>query len=118
MLKKLFKCKKGQGLVEYALLLSGVALVTAAAVAIVGSKTSDMIAATAAVLPGAHTVDNQPIISGQIIETTNQTNSGGASGIQIDATIIDANSGTARLGNNVLGTDPTGNAFGGLVLSF
>jgi Flp pilus assembly pilin Flp len=114
----MFGCKKGQGLVEYALLLAGVALVAAAAVVIFGSKTSDMISAMATILPGAHNVDNQPIISGQIIETVNQTNSNGESGIQLDATTIEANSGTARLGNNVLGTDPAGQGFGGLVLSY
>jgi hypothetical protein len=120
MIRKLFRCKKGQGLVEYSLLLAGVALVSAAAVAIFGSKTSDLISATAAVLPGAHVVDNQPMISGQLIETTLQENEAGDDGIQIDTDEILASRNTGRLGDNVLGKDPGqgGETFGGLVLSY
>ena len=73
MIRKFFsrlrRDKKGQGLVEYALLIAGVALISAAAVSLFGHKTSDMIGAVAAILPGAHTDDNNPIKSGHLIET-------------------------------------------------
>src|SRR3954454_5671900 len=54
LIRRLRRDKKGQGLVEYGLLIAGVALISAAAVSLFGHKTSDMIGAVAAVLPGAH----------------------------------------------------------------
>lgn len=53
--------RKGQALVEYALLLAGVALVCVVAVAMVGHKTADIFGIVASVLPGAHVDDNKPI---------------------------------------------------------
>ena len=110
MLKKLIRNRKGQGLVEYALIIAGVALICAAAVAMFGHKTSDLVAAVAAVLPCAHGDDNGPITSGKLIETT--APSSGA--IELDVTTIVGNTDTPRLGNNV-GLD-TPDDFGGLVL--
>lgn len=97
-LVKLLRNRKGAALVEYGLLIAGVALVTVAAVAVFGNKTNDMIAATAAVLPGAHADDNGPIQSGTLIETTS-----GESGdpISVDIDDINDNSGTFRLGDNL-----------------
>lgn len=113
-MRKFISNKKGQGLVEYGLIIAGVALICAAAVSVFGHKTSDLIAAVATILPGAHTDDNGPIVSGKLIETTE-----GAVGapIALDSATILSNSGASRLGNNVLGgTAATNNAFGGLVL--
>jgi Flp pilus assembly pilin Flp len=109
--RRILKCKKGAALVEYALLVAGVALIGAASTAIFGHKTNDMMAMVAAVLPGAHLDDNAPIVSGKIIETSANApgvDSGGAAtvGIGLDVTSIIANQGTARLGTNV-GTDGT-----------
>lgn len=53
-MRKFFNNKKGQGLVEYGLIIAGVALICAAAISVFGHKTSDLLAATAAILPGAH----------------------------------------------------------------
>lgn len=111
MLRKLLRNKKGQGLVEYGLIIAGVALICAAAISVFGHKTSDLISAVAAVLPGAHTDDNAPIASGKLIETAPNT----AGNIQLDVTTITTNSGTGRLGNNVIGTGAPAN-FGGLVM--
>lgn len=99
MFKQMLKCKKGAALVEYALLVAGVALIGSASVSIFGHKTSDMIAATAAIAPGAHADDNGPIVSGKLIETT----AAGTDPISLDIAGIVANQGTERLGNNVLG---------------
>jgi Flp pilus assembly pilin Flp len=96
MLKKLFRCRRGAALIEYGLLIAGVALMSAAAVSIFGSKTNDLISATASVLPGAHPGDNAPIRSGQLIETTTAD----TGTIQIDADAILNNTDTARLENN------------------
>lgn len=114
MLRKLFRNKKGQGLVEYALIIAGVALIAAAGISVFGHKVSDLISATATVLPGAHEDDNAPIASGKLIETAADSGA-----IQLDAGTIAANTGTARLENNVLGLGSaagSGTDFGGLVV--
>jgi Flp pilus assembly pilin Flp len=114
MIRKFFsrlrRDKKGQGLVEYALLIAGVALITAAAVSVFGHKTSDMIGAVASILPGAHAFDNGPIQSGHLIETTPAS----PTGIALDVTTIAGEVGQTRLGRNVAGNTVEG--FGGLVL--
>ena len=68
-LGRLRRDKKGQGLVEYALIIGGVALIAAASISVFGHKTTDIISAVATILPGAHTDDNSPIQSGHLIET-------------------------------------------------
>ena len=95
--------RRGAALIEYSLLVAGVGLMSAAALSVFGHKTSDMIAATAAVLPGAHTDDNGPIVSGKLIETTD----GGAGNITLNTTDIAANSGNSRLSDNI-GVDISG----------
>ena len=114
-MRNLFRNKKGQGLVEYGLIIAGVALVSAAAVSIFGHKTSDLISAVATVLPGAHNDDNGPIVSGALIETGADATSGALS---LDAAGIVAASGTDRLGANlgVASTGTEGEGFGGLIL--
>ena len=94
---KLLRNRKGSALVEYSLLVAGVALVSAAAVSVFGHKTNDLVASTAAILPGAHDDDNGAIVSGKIIETTQDTNGN----IVVDAATAAA--GGNRLGNNILG---------------
>jgi len=117
MLRKMFRSKKGQGLVEYGLIIAGVALICAVSVSIFGHKVSDLIAAVATVLPGAHAEDNGPITSGKLIETTETGAAGSGDGIELDVATIEGNTSTPRLGNNVLGADtvPAG-GFGGLIL--
>jgi pilus assembly protein Flp/PilA len=112
MLRKFFGNKRGQGLVEYGLIIAGVALICAAAISIFGHKTSDLIAAVATVLPGAHADDNAPITSGKLIETVAD---GANDALELDTTTIAATPGTVnRLGANV-GLDAPAD-FGGLVL--
>lgn len=107
---RLARERKGAALLEYALLIAGVALIASAAIAIFGNKTADLVAAVAAVLPGAQGDDNGPITVGQIIETKQDA---GTNRISIDVTKIRARSGqlsgggfddSARLGVN-LGTN-------------
>ena len=70
MFKNLIRDEKGAALLEYSLLAAGVALISAAGVAVFGHKTNDLISSVAAIMPGAHADDNGPIQSGKIIETT------------------------------------------------
>jgi len=107
MLKKFFKgnkSRKGAALVEYALLIGGIALISAGAVSLFGHKTSDIIATVASIIPGAHTDDNGPIISGKLIETAaGQSGADGKTGIGLDFGSISTLVGTDRLGLNVAG---------------
>ena len=112
-MNKLLKNKKGSALVEYGLLIAGVALVSAAAVSVFGHKTNDLVSATAAILPGAHSDDNGPIVSSKQIETTRTAETGGAIILDAAAAATEA----PRLGNNLLGatfnaTGPEGNLLG------
>jgi pilus assembly protein Flp/PilA len=80
-LNRLLRDKRGQGMVEYGILVGGIALIALAAVAILGHKTNDLLATVAAALPGAHTDDNGAILSGKLVNTTNTDGS-----IKLDAT--------------------------------
>lgn len=100
-MKKLQKnrSRRGAAIVEYGLLIAGVTLISAAAVSLFGHKTNDLIAAVATILPGAHGEDNNPILSGKIIETEADANGV----IALNLTDIIANSDTSRLSVNVTG---------------
>jgi Flp pilus assembly pilin Flp len=100
MFKRNRKNQKGAAFLEYTLLIAGVALIGAAAIAVFGHKTTDMMAAVAAVLPGAHADDNNPIVSGKIIETIALDN-GGTDALALDIATIVTNAGTPRLGNQM-----------------
>ena len=82
-MRKIFRNKKGQGLVEYGILVGGIALVCLAATAILGHKTNDLIGCVAAMLPCAHEDGTGPIVSGKLVATT-QT--GASNAIILDAT--------------------------------
>lgn len=107
LVKRLLSEKTGAALVEYALIVAGVALIGAAAVSVFGHKVTDMMATAAAVMPGAHADDNAPIVSGKTIETS--TNSPGfdsgnsATGIGLDVNAITQANGQTRLGDGVGG---------------
>lgn len=62
--------RRGQGLVEYGILVGGVALVCLASVALLGHQANDIVSVVAAVLPCAHEDDNAPIVSGKLVSTT------------------------------------------------
>ena len=112
LVRRLRKNQKGAALVEYALIVAGVALIGAAAVSVFGHKVSDMLATATAVLPGAHTDDNAPIVSGKTIETSpnapgfDQGNS--QTGIGLDVNAITQGTGASRLGNSVGGDGQLG----------
>lgn len=107
-LARLARDRRGAALIEYGLLISGVALITAAAVSVFGHKTNDLVSATAAILPGAHADDNGPIFSGKLIETTDDA---GAIVVDVD-TIATTAAATSRLEANLLGADDGSEATG------
>ena len=108
LVRRLRRNKKGAALVEYALIIAGVALIGAVAVSLFGHKVSDMLATAAAILPGAHADDNAPIVSGKTIETSPNAqgvDQGGnaQSGIGLDVNAITQANGKARLSEGVGG---------------
>lgn len=62
--------KRGAALVEYGLLVAGVAIVTAVAISIFGHKVNDMVGTAAAILPSNDTEDTGTITGGRVVETT------------------------------------------------
>ena len=108
LMRRLRRNKKGAALVEYALIIAGVALIGAVAVSLFGHKVSDMLATAAAVLPGAHADDNAPIVSGKTIETSPNAqgvDQGGnaQTGIGLDVNAITQSNGQSRLSTGVGG---------------
>jgi Flp pilus assembly pilin Flp len=95
--KKFLKSRKGAAMVEYALLVAGIAVVAVVAVSVLGHKTSDLLGTAAAILPGVNSEDNAPITAGQLIETSQN----GSGVIDLDIQEIVANQDTERLGNNL-----------------
>ena len=73
--------KRGAALVEYGLLVAGVALTTAAAVSILGHKTNDLVGTIAGALPSSNEADNGPIRGNKVIATQVDPTTGG---IQVD----------------------------------
>ena len=107
LVRRLLSEKAGAALVEYALIVAGVALIGAAAVSIFGHKVTDMLATAAAVMPGAHADDNAPIVAGKTIETSVNTpgfdNGNSATGIGLDVNAITQANQQQRLGDSVGG---------------
>jgi pilus assembly protein Flp/PilA len=118
MLRKLFRDREGQGLVEYALLVCGIAVISLAAISLLGHKTSDLMGTAATMVPGAHVGDNGPILSGHLIETDNN-GQGGSIEVSVSGpgSILSQN-GTDRLGMNLFGPGSAGsaNGVGGLII--
>ncbi len=105
LIRRLLRDRRGAAMVEYGLLVAGIALMTAAGTSILGHKASDLIGTMAAVLPGAHGDDNNPIVSGKLIETRadvpGEDAAGAAStGIGLDVPGILAGNDTSRLETN------------------
>ncbi len=61
-------------MVEYALLVVCIAVTGAVAVSMLGHKTQNTLAIAAAIMPGAHTDDNNPIAETQVVPTTLNAN--------------------------------------------
>jgi len=106
MLRKSIRNRKGQALVEYALIIAGVALIGIVGITMFGHKVADLIGTVAYILPGAHTDDNNPIVAGHLIETDTNgpANAAGQSSIEISLTGISKDVGTDRINEMLLGS--------------
>lgn len=63
--RRIRRNRLGQGLVEYIIIVAAVAMITLVSVSIFGHKVADQYAIGAGMLPGAHTEDNNPIVTGE-----------------------------------------------------
>ncbi len=63
------RTKRGAALVEYGLLVAGVALVTAVAISIFGHKVNDLVGTAAAVRPSNDVDDTGAITGGRVVQT-------------------------------------------------
>jgi pilus assembly protein Flp/PilA len=59
--------RKGSVLVEYALLIAGIVLVSTVAIGVLGHKVMSNFAVIAAIIPGAHADDNKPVAHAEMI---------------------------------------------------
>jgi hypothetical protein len=107
--------RKGQGLLEYAFLIAGIAFISLLALSVFGHKLSDQYAVAAGMLPGAHDEDNLPVESLKFLnyddDGTAITSTGEISWQSIVGTTNGP--GPGQLENNVIvaGQDAGGDAF-------
>lgn len=107
MIRRILKKKKGQGFVEYALLVAGVALVGAIGVTILGEKTNEILAGVAATLPGVNGVNNAPIVAGALLEY--DTNGNGDLVLDFQQISLNNDGTNPRLTNNINDLDSGSN---------
>ena len=100
--------RKGQSLVEYALIIAGVALIAAVGISVFGHKVSDMIDAVAVVLPGAHTGRQRPDLQRPSHRDDRRHRRGRPRNRPWTSTPLIQADGTGRLGGNVLGNSNNG----------
>lgn len=107
-----FKNRRGQGLVEYIIIVASVAMISLVAVSIFGHKVADQYAIGAGMLPGAHTGDNQPVATGFFAGVDNSGSAQVATGIVSWGNIIGQPIAPGGLNNNLVGvTGDFGDAF-------
>ena len=93
--------ESGAVLVEYGLVVAGIAMDALVAVSVLGAKVSGLVGTVAQILPGAYNDLHAPIQVGQLIETkTLDTNGDSVKEIVLDAAGIADN-------NALVGDDPT-----------
>ena len=109
-MRKFFSNKKGQGLVEYAFIVAGVAFICLLALSIFGHKLSDQYAIMAGMLPGAHSEDNNAIVGQSYLQTSLNASSVQVGTGQISWNDITGNTAasTGGLNNNVVNNNGNG----------
>lgn len=105
--------RRGQGLIEYIIIIASVALICLVALSVFGHKVADQYAIGAGMLPGAHAEDNLAIATGGFAQTTDN---GGTfisgTGAVSYADVTGNADGDGELENNVVVTgDNGGDAF-------
>lgn len=110
------KSRKGQGLVEYIIIVAAVAMISLVAVSVFGHKVADQYAFGAGMLPGAHTHDNRPIGTGWFAQVTDTgTSQNATGGVTWNNIIRGTNGGNGGGSNNAFQDHNSGNIASGVV---
>ena len=100
-LRKNSLTRRGQAMVEYAILIGAIVLVGLGAYSLLGHKATDLVGITAALLPGHDADTTGAVFTPELVQTTNIGSSGGNNIIGLSGV---PGSATASLGMNVDGT--------------
>ena len=100
--------RRGQGLVEYIIIVASVALISLVALSMFGHKVADQYAIGAGMLPGAHTEDNKPITTG-FYAGVDASGDNVVSNGQVSWADVTGNATTGEMDNNVITNSTTGN---------
>jgi len=95
-----FRNRRGQGLVEYIIIVASVAMIALVAVSMFGHKVADQYAIGAGMLPGAHADDNIAIQTGFYAGVTGDSTTGLTGNAQVGWASITGN--TGEMVNNVI----------------
>lgn len=109
-IRKTHQKKRGAALVEYGLLIAGVALVSAAAISVFGHKVGGVVGAAAVALPGTSADDVGAFDTGQVVQTKNN---GGVIDIDWDAAQDPTQNTLDELLGDGAGTSVNGGGTGG-----
>ncbi|QDS89107.1 MULTISPECIES: class III signal peptide-containing protein [Rosistilla] len=96
------KNRRGQGLVEYIIIVAAVALIALVAVSIFGHKVADQYAIGAGMLPGAHAEDNAPIVTGEYAEFADDGNGANIGNGRVSWDSVTGNATAGEMKNNVV----------------
>jgi len=96
------KNRRGQGLVEYIIIVASVALISLVAVSIFGHKVADQYAIGAGMLPGAHAEDNAPIVTTEFAGFAADANGNNAGNGQVSWDGVTGNAVLGEMDNNVV----------------
>ncbi len=94
--------RRGQGLVEYIIIIASVALIALVSVSIFGHKVADQYAIGAGMLPGAHTEDNLAIVTGEYAGFTANADGNNVANGEVSWANITGNTEAGVLRNNVV----------------
>lgn len=94
--------RRGQGLVEYIIIVAAVALIALVAVSIFGHKVADQYAIGAGMLPGAHAEDNNAIVTGEFAGFQDDGNGNNVANGQVSWADVTGNTQPDVLRNNVV----------------
>ena len=100
---KLIQNRRGQGLVEYIIIVASVSLISLTSLSMFGHKVADQYAIGAGMLPGAHAEDNLPVTTGFYAGVA-QNADGDAivSNGQVSWADVTGNATTGEMDNNVV----------------
>lgn len=94
--------RRGQGLVEYIIIVAAVAMISLVAVSIFGHKVADQYAIGAGMLPGAHAEDNVPIATSEYAESVADANGNNTGNGRVSWAGITGNVTAGEMKNNVI----------------